>query len=81
MSSHGGAVAEGSPYLGSIFPVVMLQSTRPGPATHRLAAPISQARARANRSVSMRAKDYQHSRRAEAADRGLPVSRRTARCR
>src|SRR5829696_8968890 len=40
MSSHGGAVAEASPYLGSIFPVVMLQSTRPGPATHRPAAPI-----------------------------------------
>src|ERR671917_589884 len=35
MSSHGGAVAEGSPYLGSIFPVVMLPSTRPGSATHR----------------------------------------------
>src|SRR5215207_680545 len=40
MSSHGGAVAEASPYLGSIFPVVMLQSTPPGPATHRPAAPI-----------------------------------------
>src|SRR5215204_1009065 len=40
MSSHGGAVAEASPYLGSIFPVVMLQSTRPGSATHRPAAPI-----------------------------------------
>ena len=35
MSSHGGAVAEGSPYLGSIFPVVMLPSTRPESATHR----------------------------------------------
>jgi hypothetical protein len=46
MSSHGGAVAEASPYLGSIFPVAMLQSTRPEPATHRPAAPICLARAR-----------------------------------
>jgi hypothetical protein len=38
MLSHGGAVAEALPYLGSIFPVAMLQSTRPGPATHRPAA-------------------------------------------
>jgi hypothetical protein len=35
MSSHGGAVAAALPYLGSIFPVVMLQSTRLRPATHR----------------------------------------------
>src|SRR5918994_423873 len=35
MSSHGGGVADASPYLGSIFPVVMFQSTRPGMATHR----------------------------------------------
>src|SRR5688500_3115382 len=44
MSSHGGAVADGSPYLGSIFPVVMFQSTRPGPATHRCAVPVCLAR-------------------------------------
>src|SRR5918993_2291439 len=38
MSSHGGGVADASPYLGSIFPVVMFQSTRPGTATHRLSS-------------------------------------------
>jgi hypothetical protein len=52
MSSHGGAVAVASPYLGSIIPVVMLQSTRPGPATHRPAAPICLARARGSDGVT-----------------------------
>src|SRR4029453_17756242 len=45
ISSHGGAAAEALPYLGSIFPVVILQSTRPGLATHRSAAPTWPARA------------------------------------
>jgi hypothetical protein len=35
MSSHGGAVADASPYLGSIFPVVMVQWTAPEPVNHR----------------------------------------------
>src|SRR5829696_313981 len=35
MSSHGGGVADASPYLGSILPVVMFHSTGSGTATHR----------------------------------------------
>ena len=35
MSSHGGAVADASPYLGSIFPVVMPELTLPRTAIHR----------------------------------------------
>src|SRR5688500_1515924 len=37
MSAHGGGVADASPYLGSITPVVMLSPTRPRPVTHRWA--------------------------------------------
>jgi hypothetical protein len=40
MSSHGGAVAEGSPYLGSILPVGMLLSTRARAETHRPQPPL-----------------------------------------
>src|SRR5689334_16861510 len=35
MAGHAGAVADASPYLGSISPVVMLRPTRSAPATHR----------------------------------------------
>jgi hypothetical protein len=35
MSFHGGAVAVGSPYLGSIFPVGMSLQTQTWAATHR----------------------------------------------
>src|SRR5215213_11265770 len=35
MSSHGGAVTEGSPYLESIFPVGMSLQTQGWAATHR----------------------------------------------
>src|SRR5688500_4061176 len=40
ISSNGGGVAEATPNLGTILPVVMLQSTQPGPATHRAVARI-----------------------------------------
>ena len=60
MSSHGGAVAAASPYLGSIFPVVMLNRLGPGRQLIGLQHPIRQARARANRQYQWRAKVYQH---------------------
>ena len=36
MSSHGGAAADASPYLGSILPVIMWQWTSPELVSHRV---------------------------------------------